>query len=358
MSEMSVEEHLRNARRLHFQGYTKEALLEYRVILELDPGNLDAKSGIDSINEEANMSGGRPAADLAEADNTGLKTNFFVKQASSGSGEQSKLKGAVMGSVMLALLGAVGYGIYMMVGFYMNVDNMNARQNVEVHFERAKMKAGQAQVTIEVINKNPYLVRNMLVFYEVKDATDHILKDGKLTLTGSVPAGDRRTFSDVSLGEITGSPGKLMARVETLQLGPKKYKLKEKYAAKFMDAAAMRDKDALYEYEELTQDLDDFVPAYIGYGRALAARGKFEEALKQYKKALELDPDSANAHYYSAVALFYKDGKGDRANAKREMDAAATLAPDDPEISWNQKYLFTMKDSSKRSGKEAGKPQG
>lgn len=346
MPEMSVEDHLKLARRLHFQGDRKGAMLEYNVVLELDPGNLDAESGIQSLREEAEVNeSGTTAAELAEDTSGKLKTNFFVKQASSSASPLSKAKGLLMTVLMLLMLGGVGYGGYVMFTMYMNADNMNARQNITVNFERARMKDGQPQVNIEVTNKNPYLVRNLLVFYEIRDRSDALLKEGKLTLSGSVPAGDRRTFPDVVLGEIKGEPGKLKARVETLQLGPKKYKLKEKYANKFMDAASMKDKDALYEYEELTQDMDDFVPGFIGYGRALAARSKFDEALKQYQKALELDPDSANAHYYSAVALFYKN---DRTNAKKEIDLAANLAPDDPEILWNQKYLFTMKDPDKK----------
>lgn len=346
MPEMSVEEHLKLARRLHFQGNRKEAMLEYKVVLELDPGNLDAESGIQALKDEAQVNeSGNTAAELAEDTSGKLKTNFFVKQASAGSSPLSKAKGLMMTVFMLLMLGGVGYGGYIMFTFYMNADNMNARQNIAVNFERARMKDGQPQVNIEVTNKNPYLVRNLLVFYEIRDRSDNLLKEGKLTLSGSVPAGDRRTFPDVVLGKIEGEPGKLKARVETLQLGPKRYKLKEKYANKFMDAAAMKDKDALYEYEELTQDMDDFVPAFIGYGRALAARSKFDEALKQYQKALELDPDSANAHYYSAVALFYKN---DQTNAKKEIDLAANLAPDDPEILWNQKYLFTMKAPDKK----------
>lgn len=339
--KLNSDDHLRIARRLHFQGDRLEAIKEYERVLELDPNNIDARNGLMALGEDHPLNQMPTPVMEDVAPSSALKRNFFANQATAGSGEQNKIKNAIMMLVMVMLFGAFSYGAYTISIFYMNYDNLNARDNIDVHFERAKLKDGQAQVNIEVINKNPYLVRNMLVFYEIKDRTDNMLKEGKLTLKGSVPAGDRRMFSDVPLGDLKGDPGKLTARVETVQLGPKKYKLKEKYASKFMDAAAMKDKDALYEYEELTQDLDDFVPAFIGYGRALAARSKFDEALKQYQKALELDPDNANAHYYSAVALFYK---GDRPNAKKEIDQAANLAPDDQEIAWNQKYLFTLKD--------------
>ncbi len=354
--KMNADDHLRIARRLHFQGDREEAIKEYERVLELDPANVDARNGLLSLGEDSplNQMPATPAPVEDYSHQSGLKRNFFANQATAGSGEQSKVKSGIMMLAMVLLFGAFSYGAYMIVIFYMNYDNLNARDNIDVHFERAKMKDGQAQVNIEVINKNPYLVRNMLVFYEIRDRTDALLKEGKLTLKGSVPAGDRRMFSDVPLGDLKGDPGKLTARVETLKLGPKRYKLKEKYASKFMDAAAMKDKDALYEYEELTQDLDDFVPAFIGYGRALAARSKFDDALKQYQKALELDSDNANAHYYSAVALFYK---GDRPNAKKEIDLAANLAPDDQEIAWNQKYLFTIKDPPKKDEKNAKKSE-
>lgn len=352
--KLNADDHLRIARRLHFQGDRQEAIKEYERVLELDPDNVDARNGLLSLGED------HPLNQMPDLPNIGedalppttLKRNFFANQATAGSGEQSKVKNAIMTLAMVLLFGAFAYGAYMISIFYMNYDNLNARDNVDVHFERARMKDGQAQVNIEVINKNPYLVRNMLVFYEIKDRADTLLKEGKLTLKGSVPAGDRRMFSDVTLGELKGDPGKLTARVETLQLGTKRYKLKEKYAAKYMEAAAMKDKDALYEYEELTEKLDDFVPAYIGYGRALAARSKWDDALKQYQKALELDPDNANAHLYSAVALFYKK---DLANAKKEIDLAANLAPDDPEVLWNQKYLFTLKDPVKKDAKKVEK---
>jgi tetratricopeptide (TPR) repeat protein len=353
--KMNADDHLRIARRLHFQGDHKEAIQEYERVLELDPDNVDARNGLLSLGEDdpINQMPGLPQ-DIEEdfSSSTALKRNFFANQASSGSGERSKVKSTIMAVAMIVLFGAFSYGAYTVAMFYLNYDNLNARQNIDVHFERARFKNGQAQVNIEIINKNPYLVRKMLVFYEIKDRADNLMKEGKVTLNGSVPPGDRRTFPDVSLGELSSEPGKLKARVETVEIGPKKYKMKEKWANKFMEAAGMKDKDALYIYEELTDDLEDFAPVYVGYGRALAAKGKFDDALKQYQKALELDQDNANAHYYSAVALYYKK---DRANAKKEIDLAVNLAPDDPEILWNQKYLFTMKDPVKKDGKDAAK---
>lgn len=51
---MSIDpaEHLKVARRLHFQGQTQDAVREYLLVLELDPENEDARSGLLALGVE------------------------------------------------------------------------------------------------------------------------------------------------------------------------------------------------------------------------------------------------------------------------------------------------------------------
>ncbi len=79
MPEMSALEHLKIAKRFHFQGLTNEAIDEYESVLKLDPDNGDAISGLRALGveptiREDDLDGG------AVGHAGGLKTNFFTNQ--------------------------------------------------------------------------------------------------------------------------------------------------------------------------------------------------------------------------------------------------------------------------------------
>ena len=338
MPEMSALEHLKIAKRLHFQGMTNDAVREYESVLEIDPDNGDAIAGLRALGIEPVVrddSGYGSAVGHAG----GLKTNFFANQGSQDKG--GEVKGKIFNVIILALGLASAYGLYFLATYLLNYDNITARENVEVHFEKPQIKDNNlAVVNVEVINLNPAPIKHLKISYRIADPTDATLKEGVVEIEhGTVPAGDRRTFAEVKLGEIKGVPAKLSPHLESLVYGPKP-KIKDKYVEEFMKAAAQRDKDALTDYENLVDNTEDFAPSHVGLGRAYAAKGKFDEAIKQYQKAMEIDPTNANAHYYMAVALFYL---GKRDEARVEIDKAYQVSPDDPEIEWNKKYMNSMK---------------
>lgn len=336
MPEMTALEHLKIAKRLHFQGMTNDAIREYEAVLEMDPDNGDAIAGLRSLGIEPVVRDDSEYGAVGHAG--GLKTNFFANQSKQDKG--SDVRGKVFNVIILAMGIASAYGLYILATYLLNYDNITARENVEVHFEKPQMKDNIAIVNVEVINLNPAPIKHMKISYRIADPTDQTLKEDVVEIAhGQVPAGDRRTFAEVKLGEVKGVPAKLSPKLESLVYGPKP-KIKEKYVDEFMKAAALRDKDALGEYEQLVDNTEDFAPSHVGLGRAYAARGKFDEALKQYAKATEIDPMNANAHYYMAVALFYL---GERDKARAEIDKAFQVAPDDPEIEWNKKYMYQMK---------------
>lgn len=350
MPNIEAEEHLKIAKRLHFQGQIDEAAAEYERVLELDPQNKQAISALESLGVDSPFL--REKLVDTRPQNGELKTSFFVNQAKSG--HSSALKSGFLRLTILVLTIGTIYGIYILVNYVLDYDNIAACRNVDIVFEKPQLdKNGNGSINVVVTNLNPAPIQKLIVSYRIADNHDTTLSESVLKLPGSIPAGDRRTFSDISLGTIKGIPAKLSPKLSSLIYGPKP-KIKDKYVDRFMKAAAMNDKDALYEYEDLVQDVESFAPAYVGLGRALAARGKFDDAISQYKKAAELDPNNANAHYYAAVALFYKNDHG---AAKKEIELAQQMAPEDPEIAWNQKYLFAMKESKEAKSKKSDKQQ-
>lgn len=80
-------------------------------------------------------------------------------------------------------------------------------------------------------------------------------------------------------------------------------------------------------------------------GVAAARADNWDEAVRQWKKALDLGPDSAAAHNNLAIA---HEKKGAWEEARKEYEAALGLAPDNP----------TIKDNFERfkSRKEAARP--
>jgi tetratricopeptide (TPR) repeat protein len=235
----------------------------------------------------------------------------------------------------------------------LNYDNIKAMQNVEISFEKPTQKNEVASVNVAVSNYNPAPVKDIAISYQILDVQGTKLKDSRIVIPNSVPAGDRRTFSDIELGTIKGVAAKLTPRLEMLKYGPKP-RLNDVRVERFIDAASKHDKDSYTDFSDFVEVNDDFAPAWIGLGRAYAARGEWKNAVAQYKRAIQLEPENANAHYYMAVALFYM---GDRSGAKKEIEKACGLAPDDPAILFSSQYLINLKDqktSAARGRKGSG----
>jgi tetratricopeptide (TPR) repeat protein len=75
----------------------------------------------------------------------------------------------------------------------------------------------------------------------------------------------------------------------------------------------------------------------LGLGNALLAAGKHTEAEAQYKRALEIDPACADAHYNWAVSLAQQ---GEFAKAVRHCKQGLRLSPDGFELLAQQAYCL------------------
>jgi hypothetical protein len=154
----SALEHLKVAKRYHFQGLTNEAIREYEAVLEIDPDNGDAIAGLRALGVEPTMRDDMQDGAVGHAG--GLKTNFFTNQS------KGSTSGGVTGKVFSYIVMALGigglYGLYVLAMYLMNYDNVTAKENVEVHFEKPKVKDNNAVVNVEVINLNPAPIKHML----------------------------------------------------------------------------------------------------------------------------------------------------------------------------------------------------
>lgn len=351
MSDLQATEHLKIAKRLHFQGQNEDAIREYQLVLEIEPENTDAANGLRALGVEPPDPSERPRT---YANSATVKTGFFVNQAKSS--ELPAWRTGPFKVIIILLGGLLVWGLYNCVIMLLNFDNIKAAQNVDAHISRVTAKEdGDTFVDVKVSNYNPGPIKDLVLDYSIVDDKGNVLKDGKVPIRPMVPAGDTRTFADIDLGQLKGKPEKVSEqKIESLVYGPKP-KIRETLADKFVEASQKPDTDAFEDYDELSQDLDTFPPVLIGLGRAYAAKsGKtpsnWKHAIEMYKKAIECEPDNANAHYYLAVAYYYTK---DITSAKKEIARAAELAPDDPLIDFSQRDLFHTKDPKADKAAEA-----
>ncbi len=82
---------------------------------------------------------------------------------------------------------------------------------------------------------------------------------------------------------------------------------------------AMGNPDEITEYKKSIEIDPDSVPAYLNWGGALFAKGQYDEAIGVYRKGIDVNPLDASLHYSLSVALA-------RINQKQEADAELALA--------------------------------
>jgi tetratricopeptide (TPR) repeat protein len=83
--------------------------------------------------------------------------------------------------------------------------------------------------------------------------------------------------------------------------------------------------EALAQYRKALEIKPDYAAARVGLGSTLAGRGEVEEALAQYRKALEIKPDYAEAHYNLGRALARR---GEVEEALAQYRKALEIKPD------------------------------
>jgi len=127
---------------------------------------------------------------------------------------------------------------------------------------------------------------------------------------------------------------------EAIKIAPRFTEAIGNLGALFMEQRQLD--EAIYNFHRVIQ-LSEKYPdptAYNNLGMALQLQGKPQEAIENYTKALDIDPDSANANYNMAMTL-RSQGKFDRAldYYRRAME----LSPDNAEVYYNIGVTLSMK---------------
>lgn len=89
---------------------------------------------------------------------------------------------------------------------------------------------------------------------------------------------------------------------------------------------AKRYQDAVAEFRKAIEARPDSVPAHVNLGAALTQLGDMEGATKEFEQAVLLDPNNASAHYNLAVLL---TGESRHEQAIVHLQAALTANPND-----------------------------
>ncbi len=95
--------------------------------------------------------------------------------------------------------------------------------------------------------------------------------------------------------------------------------------------------DAMVQYRKAVEIYPDFVDAHTNLGTALLQSGHAEEAIAEYQKVLALSPDSAKAHFNLGDA-FVRAKQVDLAVAQYQR--AADIDPDYAEAHYNLGWIF------------------
>jgi protein O-mannosyl-transferase len=90
-------------------------------------------------------------------------------------------------------------------------------------------------------------------------------------------------------------------------------------------ASRGRSDEAIEQYRKALEIMPDYTDALNNLGLALAARGQIDAAMAQYRKALEIDPDFADTHYNLGILL---DGLGRTDEAIAEYQKTLEINPD------------------------------
>jgi tetratricopeptide (TPR) repeat protein len=266
-----------------------------------------------------------------------IRTNFFDKQAAELSTPASK-RGPIQ--VVLIIIGlAVAYGLYQLAMYFINYEELSAMKNIEVSFQKPMQKEGSAVVSAQVDNYNPFQVKDIAIKYTILNKTGKEIAQGKIVIPNSVPAGDSRSFANIKLENVGEDAGRMQAELIDVQLG-KKPDISAEAQARFVEAAAMQDKEALQYFKDFIASNANFAPAYVELGLSYAANGEFDNAMASYKKAIQIDPSDANAYFNLGIANYYKRNFTE---ARTAFEQAQKLAPDDPAITDAIKQLGNNK---------------
>lgn len=251
-----------------------------------------------------------------------FNTNFLEKQAQENA--KSGTARGVITVIALLIFGALGYGAYSLITALQANPYL---KNTTIVLKSPVLKAGKAIVAVEVHNVNAFDIENPVFKYTITAAGDKELAAGQLSIKGTVPAGDFRSFKDVDLGAVAGQPKSMHADLVDLTAKGDKV-LSNSTKAQFTEALEHEGSDEVAALKALAAT-SDFDAIHIALGLAAEKLEQWQDAIAEYRKAIALNGNNYNAHYHLGVALLHEK-KVDEGMA--ELKKAAELNSNDETV--------------------------
>lgn len=249
------------------------------------------------------------------------------RQASENAREGTT-RGIFLGIALVALVG-IGFGGVQVFQFFSNFETNQYKRNISITLKEPKVVGGQAQVSVDIKNHNAVDISNPVVDYSIQGSDGKPIATGQVKIDGTVPAADKRSFEQVMLGEVNGQPARMKSDLVTLTVVGND-KLPTGYAARFAGAMERAGSERIEALTPLADEVPGFAGGYIAIGLTYRELEDWPRALEQFKKAVEANAGSANAHYHYGMALAHEKKT---AEAVAELKKAHELSPSDLAIS-------------------------
>lgn len=95
--------------------------------------------------------------------------------------------------------------------------------------------------------------------------------------------------------------------------------------------------DAVREFRNALEIKPDMAHAYNNLGAVFMETGRYDDAVREFRNALRIKPDNSNIHYN--LGIIY-NSKGLVEDSIREFKEASRLKPNDPNISYNLGVVY------------------
>jgi len=230
----------------------------------------------------------------------------------------------------LGLVALVGFGFagFQAFNFITNFEVNSYKRNISVNLKDPKVVGGKAVVSVEFKNHNAVDISNPVVDYTIQSADGKQIAAGQVKVDGTIPAADSREFENIALSEVQGQPARMHSDLVTLTVVPNP-KLPKGFSARFAGAFDNTGTQLIAALEPLATEAPAFGGTYIALGKAYQDQEDWQSALDKYKKAVQMAPENANAHYHLGVAQAHQHQLPD---AVASMKKASELDPSDPTI--------------------------